>query len=118
MCPGSCTRTRHDRATGRPSVRSVFLPLARGSRLVACRNRPEARPIRLDFVDGPAPRRERHDPNMESPIMFSRSSALAGVILLAASSTAGAQLGRQQGLVEPNIAADTVMLALPHVTPA
>ena len=51
-------------------------------------------------------------------MMFSRISALAGVAMLAASSSvAGAQLGRQQGLVEPNVAPDSLILALPHVTP-
>jgi hypothetical protein len=45
--------------------------------------------------------------------------ALTGVAFLAVSSTvAGAQLGRQQGLVEPNVAADSVMLALPTMSPA
>ena len=49
----------------------------------------------------------------------SRISALAGIALLAlSSSVAGAQLGRQQGLVEPNVAPDSAILALPHVTAA
>jgi hypothetical protein len=51
-------------------------------------------------------------------MMFSRIPTLAGLTLLAVSANvADAQLGRQQGLVEPNVAADTVILALPHVTP-
>ena len=46
-------------------------------------------------------------------------TALTGVALLAVGSTvAQAQLGRQQGLVEPNVAADSAMLSLPNVTPA
>ena len=49
----------------------------------------------------------------------SRITALAGIAMLAlSSSVAGAQLGRQQGLVEPNVAPDSAILALPHVTPA
>jgi hypothetical protein len=49
----------------------------------------------------------------------SRITALAGVAMLALSaSAASAQLGRQQGLVEPNVAPDSAILALPHVTPA
>jgi len=48
-----------------------------------------------------------------------RITALAGVAMLALSaSAASAQLGRQQGLVEPNVAPDSAILALPHVTPA
>ena len=39
-------------------------------------------------------------------------------MLALSASVAGAQLGRQQGLVEPNIAPDSAILALPHVTPA
>ena len=37
---------------------------------------------------------------------------------LSALSSASAQLGRQQGLVEPNVAADTTMLKLPYMTAA
>ena len=52
-------------------------------------------------------------------MMSLRLTALTGFALLALSATvADAQLGRQQGLVEPNIAADSTMLALPHMTPA
>ena len=36
----------------------------------------------------------------------------------AAASPAAAQLGRQQGLVEPNVAPDSVLLALPYLTQA
>ena len=46
-------------------------------------------------------------------------SALAGLALVALSATASeAQLGRQQGLVEPNVAADSAMLGLPHMNAA
>ena len=46
-------------------------------------------------------------------------SAIAGLALVALSATASeAQLGRQQGLVEPNIAADSAMLGLPHMNAA
>ena len=41
-----------------------------------------------------------------------RFAAIAA-LSLAASGTASAQLGRQQGLVEPNVAADSTMLAIP-----
>jgi DNA uptake protein ComE-like DNA-binding protein len=44
-------------------------------------------------------------------------SALTGVALLSVVATsASAQLGRQQGLVEPNVAPDSVMLAVPLMT--
>jgi hypothetical protein len=52
-------------------------------------------------------------------MMSVRLQAAAGLGMLAfVSASADAQLGRQQGLVEPNVAADSVILALPHVTPA
>ena len=41
--------------------------------------------------------------------------ALAAAVL---PSTSMAQLGRQQGLVEPNIAADSTLLALPYMNPS
>ncbi len=44
--------------------------------------------------------------------------AFTTLLVLALSSSATAQLGRQQGLVEPNVAADSVLVALPHMTPA
>jgi hypothetical protein len=39
-------------------------------------------------------------------------------LLAIAPATADAQLGRQQGLVEPNVAADSTVAALPHLTTA
>lgn len=46
-----------------------------------------------------------------------RNAAFAAAVLGASliPSAASAQLGRQQGLVEPNIAADSTMLALPYM---
>ena len=48
------------------------------------------------------------------------SAAAAALILLSATAatSASAQLGRQQGLVEPNVATDSAMLALPGVNAA
>lgn len=43
-------------------------------------------------------------------------AAVAGVLLL--TSPARAQLGTQRGLVEPNVAADSTLLALPYMTTA
>jgi hypothetical protein len=43
-------------------------------------------------------------------------AALAFTVAL--SSSASAQLGRQQGLVEPNVATDSAMLAVPHMNSA
>ena len=40
------------------------------------------------------------------------------VVCTLSSGVAGAQLGRQQGLVEPNVAADSTMAALPHMNAA
>ena len=37
------------------------------------------------------------------------------IVALAFTLTAGAQVGRQQGLIDPNIAADKDLLALPHM---
>lgn len=53
--------------------------------------------------------------------MKSRSviSAFAlGTLSLTSALPAWAQLGKQQGLVEPNVAADSTMLALPHMNAA
>jgi len=47
---------------------------------------------------------------------FRATAAVAALTLVA--STASAQLGRQQGLVEPNVAADSTMAALPHMNAA
>lgn len=38
------------------------------------------------------------------------------VASITAPATAGAQLGKQQGLVDPNVTADTVLAKLPHMT--
>lgn len=46
------------------------------------------------------------------------AALLVGASLLTISTTASAQLGRQQGLVEPNVAADTTIAALPHLNRA
>jgi len=52
-------------------------------------------------------------------MMSLRLTAVTSFAFLALSATvADAQLGRQQGLLEPNIAADSTMLALPHMSPA
>jgi hypothetical protein len=47
-----------------------------------------------------------------------RSTLVLAALAVSALSSASAQLGRQQGLVEPNIAADSTMLALPYMTTA
>lgn len=47
-----------------------------------------------------------------------RTVLAAMLALVAAASAAYAQLGRQQGLVEPNVAGDKELLAVPHMTPA
>lgn len=51
-----------------------------------------------------------------------RNAGLATVAVIALSAgiaeRADAQLGRQQGLVEPNVAADSVLTALPHMSAA
>lgn len=46
------------------------------------------------------------------------STLALGAALVAMTLTAHAQLGRQQGLVDPNIANEATLLALPHMTPA
>src|SRR5215211_1134489 len=45
------------------------------------------------------------------------TARVAGALVLLAS-TASAQLGRQRGLVEPNIAADSTLLKLPYMNAA
>ena len=52
--------------------------------------------------------------NRFSPLAAATTAAL---VLLAAPPLAQAQLGRQQGLIEPNVAPDSALLALPHFTP-
>lgn len=46
------------------------------------------------------------------------SSFALGALSLVIARPASAQLGKQQGLVEPNVAADSTMLALPHMNAA
>ena len=45
-----------------------------------------------------------------------RSPALAAMLAVGVAAPASAQLGRQMGLVEPNVAADSTMAKLPHLT--
>jgi len=47
-----------------------------------------------------------------------RAAVAVGALSVAVAAPAAAQLGQQRGLVEPNVAADSVMTALPHMTPA
>lgn len=47
-----------------------------------------------------------------------RSALLAVLACGTLSTSAAAQLGRQQGLVEPNVATDSVFATLPHMTTA
>ena len=47
-----------------------------------------------------------------------RTAFAAILALVTAASAADAQLGRQQGLVEPNVAGEKDLLAVPHLTPA
>lgn len=54
---------------------------------------------------------------MRIPSHAVRTVAAVAALTLVASS-ASAQLGRQQGLVEPNVAADSTMAALPHMNAA
>lgn len=49
---------------------------------------------------------------------FAVSSVLTLAALSAIPGTASAQLGKQQGLVEPNVAADTTLASLPHLNAA
>ncbi len=51
-------------------------------------------------------------------IQFRRLGLAAVLALGPAASGAGAQLGRQQGLVEPNVAPDSVLLRLPYMNQA
>ena len=46
---------------------------------------------------------------------FSKSALV--LFCIASPRIASAQLGRQQGLVDPNVAPDSVLLGLPHLTP-
>ena len=47
-----------------------------------------------------------------------RTAFAAILAFVTAASAADAQLGRQQGLVEPNVAGEKDLLAVPHMTPA
>jgi DNA uptake protein ComE-like DNA-binding protein len=47
-----------------------------------------------------------------------RVFAAAAIALIAAVPAAHAQLGRQQGLIEPNVAGEKELLSVPHMTPA
>jgi DNA uptake protein ComE-like DNA-binding protein len=49
--------------------------------------------------------------------MKTRNAFVIASLTFSALSSASGQLGRQQGLVEPNTAADTTLLKLPYVTP-
>lgn len=49
---------------------------------------------------------------------IARVSLVAAVCVSTFASTAAAQLGKQMGLVEPNIAADSTMLTLPYMSAA
>ena len=48
---------------------------------------------------------------------LSMISATAALVVVFFAGSASAQLGRQQGLLEPNVAADSQMLKLPRMTP-
>jgi hypothetical protein len=52
---------------------------------------------------------------MKHPNRMSRAAMAVAALLVARSAPALAQLGAQQGLVEPNVAADSTMVAVPHV---
>jgi hypothetical protein len=52
---------------------------------------------------------------MKYPNRIARAAAAVAALLVAKSAPALAQLGAQQGLVEPNVAADSTMTAVPHV---
>ncbi len=45
-----------------------------------------------------------------------RGALAAAALVVLGATSARAQLGRQQGLVEPNVAADSTLLKLPHVS--
>jgi DNA uptake protein ComE-like DNA-binding protein len=53
---------------------------------------------------------------MKYPNRFARIAAMTAALLVAKSAPALAQLGAQQGLVEPNVAADSVMSKVPHIS--
>jgi len=55
---------------------------------------------------------------MKSAIKTAFTALAAGALSLTLASTASAQLGKQMGLVEPNVAADSTMMALPHMNAA
>jgi DNA uptake protein ComE-like DNA-binding protein len=52
---------------------------------------------------------------MKYPNRIARAAAAVAALLVARSAPALAQLGAQAGLVEPNVAADSVMSAVPHI---
>lgn len=53
---------------------------------------------------------------MKYPNKVTKLAVAAAALLVAQSAPALAQLGAQQGLVEPNVAADTTMARVPHMT--
>ena len=55
---------------------------------------------------------------MKSPMTTAATALVAVSLTIGFTSQAGAQLGRQQGLLEPNVAADSLMLRLPLMSPA
>jgi DNA uptake protein ComE-like DNA-binding protein len=55
---------------------------------------------------------------MKYPNRMARAAAAVAALLVAKSAPALAQLGAQMGLVEPNVAADSVMTGVPHVNAA
>ena len=52
---------------------------------------------------------------MKYPNRLARAAALCAGILAIKSAPALAQLGAQQGLVEPNVAADSVLTGVKHI---
>jgi hypothetical protein len=55
---------------------------------------------------------------MKYPSKLARTAVAVAALLAAKSAPALAQLGAQQGLVEPNVTADTVMSRVPHISAA
>jgi hypothetical protein len=53
---------------------------------------------------------------MKYPNKLARTAVAVAALMVAKSTPALAQLGAQQGLVEPNVAADTTMTRVPHIT--
>lgn len=49
---------------------------------------------------------------------FALSALASAALLLGITNSAAAQLGRQRSLLEPNVTHDSLMLRLPHLTPA